>query len=251
MKKILFGLCIIFSCVSVYAGALDDLMVEKQAEKAKAAERSAQQKQAKQQQLADIADCEQAVAKALENKKSISDREIKVFNSGTVFLGADNLFAFTDYKTKFRVVDFASDGIFVEAVEFFLHYPDDVKGKYFIYTSDTDYATNEYFKDTNTVYEKVGNYKYTTITGATNSVPAYRATSLKVSEINPKTYLKNKKLSCCQYIEPDKTGFKEVGIATGYGIQEEADISSKACHTTKHKNGVDSLAIYTGTNYSK
>lgn len=192
MKKILFGLCIIFSCVSVYAGALDDLMVEKQAEKAKAAERSAQQKQAKQQQLADIADCEQAVEKALEKRKQIStehfcaDTTIKVpWVEGIVV---------THYPCGV-VKDFASDGIFV----------DDKDGhRIFIYTNDTDYATNEKFNTNGLVYARVGNYKYTTITGATNSVPAYKATNYKASELDLRTYLNNKTLRCCE--EKDEIG---------------------------------------------
>ena len=57
------------------------------------------------------------------------------------------------------------------------------------YANDKDYATNETFRPGNYLYERVGNYKYTTILGDIRSVPAYRATNILYSSINPKFYL--------------------------------------------------------------
>lgn len=67
----------------------------------------------------------------------------------------------------------------------------------FVYTKNTDYATNEKFNNKGLLYKKVGNFRYTTVTGATMSIPAYRETPYKASEIDYKTYLKDKSIKYC------------------------------------------------------
>lgn len=266
MIKILFGLYIVFSCTNLYASALDDLVSQKQVEKAeqkKQAEKQKQQKSNKEKEpaqlLEDISDCEQAVAKAIEKRKSISANDIKVFDSNFLIPGKDGLLYFPIGDVN--VVDFASNGVFVSG------------HRYFIYTKDTDYATNEEFRGEGLIYEKVGNYKYTTITGATRSVPAYKATSHKISEINPKTYLKNKNLSCCQYQHHNSTEgdeFKEVGVEVKSHCSDadsvsksphyapplwctNGNLSGRTCFTNNHPKGAgfSSSALCTGINYKE
>ena len=84
-----------------------------------------------------------------------------------------------------EISDFSNKGVFVR------------NNNYFIYTKDTEYANGDYFKDKGFLYKRDGVYKYTTITGATNSVKAYRETKHKVSEIQPRTYLQDQSLECC------------------------------------------------------
>ena len=91
-----------------------------------------------------------------------------------------------------KVVDFANDGIMIED-----RY---TNGRVFIYTDDQEYATGEDFRG-DFLYQKVGYYKYRTVMGNTNSIPAYKATEYRVAEIDKigsmDTYLKDKSLPCC------------------------------------------------------
>jgi hypothetical protein len=97
-----------------------------------------------------------------------------------------------------RVVDFANDGVFIE----------NNKKRIFVYTTDKNYANDESFRDKGLLYKRDGNYKYSTITGATHSVPAYRATQYKNEDIFARTYLKDKSLKCCA----SYSGRKVVGV---------------------------------------
>lgn len=218
MKKILFGLCIIFSCVNVYAWALDDLAAEirqEQTNKEQQAKKAKERVKQKQQEKVDIADCEQAVKKARSREKELSpntyifDKDVYVFPTVSTGYGHAN-------KTKsHHVSDFASDGVFI-----------DNQSK-FIYTHDTDYANYEEFRGNGFLYKKVGNYKYTTIMGATKSVPAYEATNYKVSELDLRTYLNNKTLHCCE-----EKG--EIGISN----------TSYDCKTKHHQSEPASILFF-------
>ena len=124
-----------------------------------------------------IEDCKQAYMKA--QQKAEQDRKEKKYK---------NLERFTQAK----VVDFANDGVMIE---------DRYKnGRIFIYTNDQEYATGEDFRG-DFLYQKVGYYKYRTVMGNTNSIPAYKATEYRVAEIDKErsmdTYLKDKSLPCC------------------------------------------------------
>ena len=237
MIKILHYLFLCVFCLNYtnsYAGALDDLANQKQAEIAeqKKQEQKKQKKAKEQAQLLeDIADCEQAVQKATEARKAIGDKKLYIFKDG-VFVDNDG---FLDEFSDRIVVDFANDGVFVGR-----------EHDYFIYTKNQDYITRETFKENDVIYERVGVYKYTTVAGSTNSVPALRATKHKVDEINPKYYLKNKNLNCCQYVYPEGKSFGEIGV-----YKEPIDwvIARHWCRTKNHPSGYNDLqrTVSTGT----
>ena len=67
----------------------------------------------------------------------------------------------------------------------------------FIYTKNTDYATDEVYGKHHLLHEKAGYYKYTTILGKTHSIPAEKELNISISEVEYKTYLRNKDLRCC------------------------------------------------------
>lgn len=132
-----------------------------------------------------IEDCKQAYMKAQQKKEENAKKYegLKRFNNA-------------------KVVDFADDGIMVEEEEldFVLFNGFERKRKrVFIYTTDQEYATGENFRD-DFLYKKAGYYRYRTVMGGLNSVPAYKATEYKVSEIDKeeseKTYMQNKNLPC-------------------------------------------------------
>lgn len=187
----------------------------------------------------DLADCEQAVQKAIDRRKFINKDSHYLFKAGVY----PNKKGLLQVYNNAKVVDFASDGVFLQVGSF----------RAFIYTKNTDYASGETFK-ADVIYEKVGNYKYTTLWGGTNSVPAFKATQYKISEINPKHYLRNKKLSCCQYVQEDTTGFGEIGVVDKKSfllsdVPMTGKNSGEGCITRKHPNsyGGDQITICTGT----
>ena len=233
MIKILHYLFLCVFCLNYtnsYAGALDDLANQKQAEIAeqkKQAEKQEQKKQKKAKEqaqlLENIADCEQAVQKATEARKAIGDKKLYIFKDG-VFVDNDGFLDFFDVSL---VVDFANDGVFVGSGH-----------DYFIYTKNQDYATRERFKENDVIYERVGVYKYTTVTGGVNSVPALRATKHKVDEINPKYYLKNKNLDCCQYVNSESKFTGEIGVRKNPSKEPIDSVNSgQGCRTRNHPSG--------------
>lgn len=137
--------------------------------------------------LSKVNDCLQAAVKTKAKRNSFDDGEY---------------YAFADYKTMNKdgdvisnlaptVVDFAKEGVMVADFN-----PSGTRR--FIYTQDTDYATRERFRNKDMVlYKRDGNYRYTTVTGATNAIPAYRATKYKLSDINYETYMNDKSTRCC------------------------------------------------------
>lgn len=102
------------------------------------------------------------------------------------------------------ISDFASDGVMVEpsplvkalAFAFIGVFSAPIQSdRAFIYGS-TDYVNGESFNDAMYIYRRVGNYKYQNVSGGINSVPAYKKTLHKASELDYKTYLKNKDNVC-------------------------------------------------------
>jgi len=197
--------------------------------------------------LDNIADCEQAVAKAAEKRKSISEEDDLLY-FGTITVDKDGLL---EDRSGYQVVDFASNGVFIQQSGLLSLIS---SKRYFVYTQDKDYATNESFRTHNKIYKRAGNYKYSTLLGGTNSIPAFKATTYKVSDIAPKTYLKNKNLSCCQF-QAHEPGFKEVGFASGADyVHKEMSYgggAAEGCKTRKHPQGYYGYqyTTYTGTDY--
>lgn len=181
------------------------------------AQKKEQKRQAqKMEQLQrDIADCEQAYNQAAQKARSFSDSDLFMKDSVGCELVVNNKGECGGICTRGapRVTDFAKKGVFIDDWAF-------------VYTSDTDYATGERIRHDNLIYKKVGNYKYKTVTGATQSVPAYEATTTKNYEIMLSFYLNNKKLSCCQYLVNGKW---TVGVI-------DSSRSSK-CKTNQHPLG--------------
>ena len=229
MIKLFYYLCLsafCFNCVNVYAGALDDLVNQQQVakvEKKKQEQKKAKKAQEQAQLLENIADCEQAVQKATEARKAIGDKKLYIFKDG-VFVDNDG---FLDIFSDRIVVDFANDGVFIGRDH-----------DYFIYTKNQDYTTRETFKENDVIYERVGVYKYTTVAGSTNSVPALRATKHKVDEINPKYYLKNKNLDCCQYVNSESKFTGEIGVHKDPSKEPVDGVNSgQWCRTRNHPSG--------------
>ena len=165
----------------------------------------AEQKKKEQQAIAKAkteaqkADCKQAKEKAQKRLEQIKTA-----------LGMKSNEKNLRYNLIGKVVDFADNGIIIST---------DCSGiwangwmfgtfgtlmaanceeeRTFVYTKNTDYATNEKFNNKGLLYKKVGNFRYTTVTGATMSIPAYRETPYKASEIDYKTYLKDKSIKYC------------------------------------------------------
>ena len=142
----------------IYDGILKEKKQEKEQE-------IAQQKKEKSY----IEDCKNAEKKAEEYMKSIPSEGFMIL----------------EYT---HVVDLAKDGVFVEGPYGGL--------RVFVYTKDTEYATGESFRSNGVFYKQNGYYKYTTITGATNSVVAFVPTKYKVDKADYEYYLKNKDLTC-------------------------------------------------------
>ena len=106
------------------------------------------------------------------------------------------------YIIKGYVVDFSDNGIMLKtncALVGSLDTLEEMKiplqrircnQRVFLYTKNTDYATGDVFNGRGLIYKKVGNYKYTTITGAINSVPAFKATKYKIDELNYTKFLR-------------------------------------------------------------
>lgn len=65
----------------------------------------------------------------------------------------------------------------------------------FLYTKNTNYTTDQDFKS-DYILKRVGNYKYKTTSGYVRSIPAYKETKYKLSEIMPIAYKKDPTLLC-------------------------------------------------------
>ncbi len=126
-----------------------------------------------------LKDCDQAVKKAENYKKSID---------------YDNLYNLS----KYRVVDFAKDGVFINYCSEYSCY------RYFVYTKDTNYANGDLFNYGGVYYKRDGVYKYTTTMGGTNSVAVLKPTKHKIIDVDVcklygYSYLKNKDVKCNEW----------------------------------------------------
>mgnify|MGYP005756854639 CR=1 FL=1 len=184
-----------FTTWAMSGGAKGQIKLAQAAEQ----KRKEQQAAAKAKTEAQKADCKQAKEKAQKRLEQIKTA-----------LGMKSNEKNIHYSLTGKVVDFADNGIIIST---------DCSGVWangwmlgalgtlmaanceeertFIYTKNTDYATNEKFNNKGLLYKKAGNFRYTTVTGATMSIPAYRETSYKASEIDYKTYLKDKSIKYC------------------------------------------------------
>jgi hypothetical protein len=183
MKKslILFFIAALFPVVCV-AGALDDL--EQNINK---------QEMTKQKESMRIADCKQAIEKAKKHRNEIGEPgTMRIFNAGHTTVNPEGEIISSEL---YRVMDFASNGVMVSNCGFVVGASCDNE-RVFVYTTDTNYANEDVFRGKGLLYKRDGNYRYTTVIGSQNSVPAYRATQYKASEIEYKTYLKDKTEEC-------------------------------------------------------
>lgn len=157
-----------------------------------------QEQQAALKQQQDDTDCHQAKTKATQRFNDIKS---------SLGLAADSTNITASLNGK--VVDFAANGVIISndcssvwnnAWLFgklgYLVASNCKEQRIFVYTDDTDYATGEAFKNRGLIYQRVGNYKYTTVAGSLYSVPAYKATKYQSKEVNYKTYLQNKGAYC-------------------------------------------------------
>ena len=187
------SVCIInISAVSATEQNVDDLVKQYQIKKESAQKKIAQDTAKRQaKESADKADCEQAKAKANERtheiKKSLglNPDEKNLYNS---FFG--------------EVIDFSNKGVFIcnSSVWQMVFSGGETctdSDRILIHTTD-DYVNGQMFKDNGFLYIRVENYKYTTVMGSTNSVPAYKPTKFKASEIDYRTYLQDKSIEQCK-----------------------------------------------------
>lgn len=156
------------------------ILEEKDNEKKKQEEEKKEIEEAKK--IIDIytKDCKQALKKVENYKKSID---------------YDNLYN----PNGDEVIDFASDGIFVQYCSSHYFSTCIEYKRIFIYTKDKDYADGDGFHS-NVYYKRDGVYKYTTTMGGTNSVAVLKPTKYKIADvknkIDYKTYLKDKNIFC-------------------------------------------------------
>lgn len=152
--------------------------------------RKEQQAAAKAKTEAQKVDCKQAKEQAQKRVEQIKTT-----------LGANSI-----YNMNCLVVDFANNGVIVSCNSLLATMLNEYgpskastcrDNRAFIYTKNTDYATNEPFNNKGLLYKRSGNFKYITVTGATMSIPAYRETSYKESEVDYRTYLKDKSIQYC------------------------------------------------------
>lgn len=155
-------------------------------------------------------DCIQAVERAYQRRLEISNDYVMVYPSHTVeALTLDK--KINRYSMDgWYVTDFADNGLIIST-----KCPDAAASmalfgelgafaasackeeSKFIYTKNTDYATDEVYGKHHLLHEKAGYYKYTTILGKTHSIPAEKELNISISEVEYKTYLRNKDLRCC------------------------------------------------------
>lgn len=162
----------------------------------------------------DNEDCRQAREKAYQARVNMKYDDIKVY-SDNEFVSVNNKII-KNSPYPYRVIAFTPKGIIISAdcssvrnlnntlseMGGFIK----MAGMYlegscsedttFIYTKYKQYATNGVFNGRGLIYSRSGSYKYKNRAGITTTVPAYQETNHKVSEIEYKTYLHDKNLTC-------------------------------------------------------
>lgn len=164
----------------------------------------------------DNEDCKQAQEKAYQARKNLGYHDIMIY-SNNEFVDLNNKIVQMPRQFPRRVIGFTSKGIiisvdcsdvknlnnvlgdmggFIKMAGMFLE-SSCSEDTSFIYTNYKSYGTNEIFNGRGLVYIRSGSYQYKNKAGITTSVPAYKETNHKISEIEYKTYLKDKQLKCC------------------------------------------------------
>ena len=156
-------------------------------------------------------DCIQAVERAHHRRLEISNDYVLVFPSHTVETVTLDKRINQHSKEEWYVTDFTDNGLIIStkcpdassAVALFggwgaLAVASCKEQRMFIYTKNTDYATDEIYGKHHLLHKKAGYYKYITILGKTHSIPAAQELNVSISEVEYKTYLKNKQLKCCR-----------------------------------------------------
>lgn len=189
----------------IFEGGLEDEKKQEQLKKEFERQKEELERQkaelVRQQQIAYQNDCDQAEKKADEANKKLENYKEKI--------NYNNLHDLNKYK----VVDFATKGVMLE---YNYNSP-----RYFVYTTDKNYANGDYFHGGEYYYTKSNNvYKYTTIFGGINSISILIPTRYKVKDIEEMekqtdyhSHLKNKNiLSCWIYIYYKDENGEEVMI---------------------------------------
>lgn len=197
MKKFLIGLFCIAVSVPAYSDALDNLKTSVNKKKTEKIEQERKEK-ARQEHLAD---CKQAIEKATTRKTEIEKelgKEIITSNlSGEIVdLAKNGIFVenncYKKYKnaeTMYMLNNFWGDVAYMNAANC-------EENRRFFYTDHTDYIIGQQYSPGKlVVYDGV--YKYTTVAGSRNSVPAYKQTKYDKKEINYETYLQDKTNTDC------------------------------------------------------
>ena len=134
-----------------------------------------------------------ACPKAIELNNKLGDKTITYFprKYGTYPIHCDS----TPYTAgegyeidpcNWKVGDYTDDGILLYFIvrEFVggrnIEYPEGTK--IFVYTDNTDFVTDECFYD-DYIYEQTKNFKYTSTTGRTVVVKAYKKTDVKYEDV--------------------------------------------------------------------
>ena len=155
-------------------------------------------------------DCAQAVERAYQRRLEISNDYVIVYPSHTVETVTLDKKINRYSMDGWYVTDFADNGLIIStkcpdaaaSMALFgglgaLAVASCEEQSKFIYTKNTDYATDEAYGKHHLLHEKAGYYKYTTILGKTHSIPAEKELNISISEVEYKTYLRNKDLRCC------------------------------------------------------
>lgn len=203
MKKFLVAFFCFSISVPVYSDALDSLKIDINKEKNEKLEqkRKAQEQERKEKAHQEhLADCKQAQKKAKDRKqeieqelgkevvfKGISGKIVSVTSKG-VFVENDCYEKYKQAEAVSMVNDYWGNWAYMGAATC-------RENRRFVYTDNDDYLVDHTFSSPY-LFVSMGGYKYTTLGGKT-SVPAYKETKYKTSEIDYQTYLNDKSNTNC------------------------------------------------------
>ncbi len=203
MKKILVAFFCFSISVPVYSDALDSLKIDINKEKNEKLEqkRKAQEQERKEKAHQEhLADCKQAQKKAKDRKQEIEQelgKEVvfKGISGKIVSVTSEGVFVENDCYEKYKqaeavsmVNDYWGNWAYMGAATC-------RENRRFIYTNKDNLFVDHKFSS-EYLFVPMDGYKYTTL-GGTTSVPSYKETAYKVSEIEYETYLKDKSNKTC------------------------------------------------------
>lgn len=186
MKRLFILIALLTSPNLLNAGVLDDFIQQKQEEQ-----------KATQAQDNMKADCKQAYDKAFEVRKKLSVSSNDIFIPCTRTPCRDRDWVVKGNKANgenlyscdcLKVNDFGKGGLLLAKLF-------GSKNIRFVRTTNTDWYTGATFEE-DYVFVRDGNHKYKTASGNMESVPAYRKTEYKASDLTLRTYLKDKSIDC-------------------------------------------------------